>query len=165
MYSARKQMEVTQFTVRRCVNERLREDRHPSSKRRWGNGPRSVFRQAALATALFGLKRGGDPSAVARARSAPETRPVRTTTLHSRTVDGSLPQIEGCAQVRHQALRQGVATSTIIQGDGGHVDTPDGVCVIDSPSPLATTEQKAVANDCAFRGGHGLRSREFAHRA
>src|ERR1700722_3703370 len=44
------------------------------------------------------------------------------------------------AQVRHKALTQGVATLTIIHEYGGHVDTPKGLNVIDSPSPLATTE-------------------------
>jgi hypothetical protein len=69
------------------------------------------------------------------------------------------------AQVRHKALTQSVATLTIIHEYGGHVDTPNGLHVIDSPSPLATTEQKAVANDYASRGGHRLRDREFAPRA
>jgi hypothetical protein len=62
------------------------------------------------------------------------------------------------AQVRHKALTQGVATLTIIHEYGGYVDTPNGLHVIDSPSPLATTEQKAVANDYASRGGDGLRA-------
>jgi len=68
-------------------------------------------------------------------------------------------------QIRHKALTQGAATLTITHEYGGHVDTPDGLHVIDSPSPLATTEQKAVANDYASRGGHELRAREFASRA
>jgi hypothetical protein len=66
------------------------------------------------------------------------------------------------AQVRHQALTQGVATLTITHEYGGHVETPDGLRVIDSPSPLASAEQKAVANDYAPRGGHQLHARELA---
>jgi hypothetical protein len=68
--------------------------------------------------------------------------------------------IYAIAQVRHEALRQGVATLTIIHEYGGHVDTPEGLQVIASPSPLATIVERAVANEY----GHGLRSREFAHR-
>jgi hypothetical protein len=68
--------------------------------------------------------------------------------------------IYAIAQVRHQALSQGIATLTIIHEDGGYVDTPEGLHVIDSPSPLATIVERAVANEY----GHGLRSREFAHR-
>jgi hypothetical protein len=51
------------------------------------------------------------------------------------------------AQVRHDALRKGIATLTITHEHGGYVDTPDGLRVIDSPSPLATAVEKAVAND------------------
>ena len=49
------------------------------------------------------------------------------------------------AQIRHKALTQGVATLTVIHDDGGQVDTPDGLHVIDSPSPRATMEEKAAA--------------------
>jgi hypothetical protein len=49
------------------------------------------------------------------------------------------------AQVRHKALTQGVATLTTIRAHGGHVDTPNGLHLIDSPSPLATIEEKAAA--------------------
>ena len=59
------------------------------------------------------------------------------------------------AQVRHKALTQGVATLTIIHEYGGYVDTPDGLRVIDSPSPRVTTEERAIANDDASRGSHG----------
>jgi hypothetical protein len=69
------------------------------------------------------------------------------------------------AQIRHKALTQGVATLTITHEYGGHVDTPDGLHVIDSPSPLATIEEKAVANDYASRGSRRLRAREFAPHA
>jgi hypothetical protein len=58
------------------------------------------------------------------------------------------------AQVRHKALTQGVATLTIIHEHGGYVDTPDGLHVIDSPSPLA--------NDYASRGGRQLHAGEQA---
>jgi hypothetical protein len=58
------------------------------------------------------------------------------------------------AQVRHKALTEGVATLTITHEYGGYVDTPEGLHVIDSPSPLATTEQKAVANEYASLGSH-----------
>jgi hypothetical protein len=53
------------------------------------------------------------------------------------------------AQIRHKALTQGVATLTVIHDDGGQVDTPDGLRVIDSPSPLATVEEKAAAKPAA----------------
>jgi hypothetical protein len=66
------------------------------------------------------------------------------------------------AQVRHHALTKGVATLTITHEYGGYVDTPDGLRVIDSPSPLATAVERAVANDYASRGGHAFRSRDFA---
>jgi hypothetical protein len=49
------------------------------------------------------------------------------------------------AQIRHKALTQGVATLTITHEFGGYVDTPKGLHVIDSPSPLATIEEKAAA--------------------
>ena len=58
-------------------------------------------------------------------------------------------RIYGIAQVRHKALAQGVATLTVIHEFGGYVDTPDGVQLIDSPSPLATIEEKAAAKDSA----------------
>ena len=48
------------------------------------------------------------------------------------------------AQVRHKALTQGVATLTVIHADGVQVDTPDGLHVIDSPSPRATMDEKAA---------------------
>jgi hypothetical protein len=69
------------------------------------------------------------------------------------------------AQVRHKALTRGVATLTIIHEYGAQVDTPDRLHVIASPSPLATMEQKTVANEYPSRRGHGLRDREFAPRA
>jgi hypothetical protein len=74
-------------------------------------------------------------------------------------------KIYSIAQVRHKALTQGVATLTITHEHGGYVDTPNGLHVIDSPSPLAATEQKAVANDYASRGGQRLRDRDFAPHA
>jgi hypothetical protein len=49
------------------------------------------------------------------------------------------------AQVRHKALTQGVATLTTIHARGVQVDTPNGLQLIDSPSPLATIEEKAAA--------------------
>jgi len=70
--------------------------------------------------------------------------------------------IYSIAQIRHKALSQGVATLTITHEHGGYVDTPDGLHVIDSPSPLATTEQKAVAHDYASRGGRRFHAREQA---
>ncbi len=54
-------------------------------------------------------------------------------------------EIYRIAQVRHKALTQGVATLTTIHAHGGHVDTPNGLQLIDSPSPLATIEEKAAA--------------------
>jgi hypothetical protein len=49
------------------------------------------------------------------------------------------------AQIRHKALTQGVATLTVTHAHGVRVDAPDGLHVIDSPSPLATVEEKAAA--------------------
>jgi hypothetical protein len=49
------------------------------------------------------------------------------------------------AEVRHKALTQGVPTLTTIHVHGGHVDTPNGLQVIDSPSPLATIGERAAA--------------------
>ncbi len=65
------------------------------------------------------------------------------------------------AQVRHKALAQGVATLTVIHEFGGYVDAPDGLQVIDSPSPLTTIEEKAEAKDSATRGGRRLQARDF----
>ena len=53
-------------------------------------------------------------------------------------------RIYNIAQVRHNALVQGVATLTVIHEFGGYVDTPNGLQLIDSPSPL-TVEEKAAA--------------------
>ena len=53
-------------------------------------------------------------------------------------------KIYSIAQLRHKALSQGVATLTVTHEQGGHVDTPKGLNVIDSPSPLATIEEKAA---------------------
>jgi hypothetical protein len=58
------------------------------------------------------------------------------------------------AQVRHKALAQGIATLTVIHEFGGYVETADGLRMIDSPSPLAATEEKAVANEYASLGSH-----------
>ena len=55
------------------------------------------------------------------------------------------------AQVRHKALTQGVATLTVIHEFGGHVDTPDDLQLIDSPSPLTTIEEKTAAKDSVYR--------------
>jgi hypothetical protein len=54
-------------------------------------------------------------------------------------------EIYSIAQVRHKALTQAVATLTTIHAHGGHVDTPHGLQLIVSPSPLATIEEKAAA--------------------
>jgi hypothetical protein len=70
-------------------------------------------------------------------------------------------RIYGIAQVRHKALAQGVATMTVIHEFGGYVETPDGLQLIDSPSPLTTIEEKAVAKDSVSRGGHQLQARDF----
>ena len=69
-------------------------------------------------------------------------------------------RIYGIAQVRHKALAQGVATLTVIHEFGGYVDTPDGVQLIDSPSPLTTIEEKAAAKDSASGGSHRLQARD-----
>jgi hypothetical protein len=65
------------------------------------------------------------------------------------------------AQVRHKALAEGVATLTVIHEFGGYVDTPDGVQLIDSPSPLTTIEEKAVARESAARVGRRAAARDF----
>jgi hypothetical protein len=64
------------------------------------------------------------------------------------------------AQTRHNALIQDVATLTVIHEFGGYVDTPDGVQLIDSPSPLTTIEEKAQATDSASRRGDRLHARD-----
>ena len=56
------------------------------------------------------------------------------------------------AQVRHKALTQGVATLTVTHEHGRHVGTPDGLHVIDSPSPFATIEEKAAAKPALQAG-------------
>ena len=53
-------------------------------------------------------------------------------------------KIYAIAQIRHKALMQGVATLTVIHEFGKYVDTPDGLRVIDSPSPLATLDDVAA---------------------
>jgi hypothetical protein len=58
------------------------------------------------------------------------------------------------AQIRHNALTQGVATLTVIHEFGGYVDTPNGLQLIDSPSPLTTIEEKAGAKASVSRSGH-----------
>jgi len=63
------------------------------------------------------------------------------------------------AQVRHKALAQGIATLTVIHEFGGYVDAPDGLKLIDSPSPLTTIEEKEAGKDSAHRGGHLATSR------
>jgi hypothetical protein len=65
-------------------------------------------------------------------------------------------RIHRIAQTRHKALAQGVATLTVIHEFGGYVDTPDGVHLIDSPSPLTTLEEKAMAKGSNSRMGHRL---------
>ena len=62
-------------------------------------------------------------------------------------------KIHAIAQVRHKALIQGVATLTVIHEFGGYVDMPDGLQMIDSPSPLTTIEEKAAAKGSVSRGG------------
>ena len=49
------------------------------------------------------------------------------------------------AQTRHKALTQGVATLTVIHEFGGYVDTPDGLHLINSPSPLAMIDEKSAS--------------------
>jgi hypothetical protein len=71
-------------------------------------------------------------------------------------------QIFAIAQIRHQALSQGVATWTLIHECGGHVDMPDGLRVIDSPSPLTTLDGKTMAKDSASRRSRRAPARGFA---
>ena len=61
------------------------------------------------------------------------------------TGPGGPQKIYGIAQVRNKALTQGVATLTTIHAQGVQVDTPNGLQLISSPSPLATIEEKAAA--------------------
>jgi hypothetical protein len=74
---------------------------------------------------------------------------------------GGAQKIHRIAQVRHKALAQGVATLTVIHEFGGYVDTPDGVQLIDSPSPLTTIEEKAAAKHSGSRDGRRLEVRDF----
>ena len=60
------------------------------------------------------------------------------------------------AQVRHKALVHGVATRTVIHEFGGYVDVPNGLRLIDSPSPLTMIEEKAVADEGVARVAYGL---------
>jgi hypothetical protein len=78
------------------------------------------------------------------------------------TGTGGPQKIYRIAQVRHTALVEGVATWTVIHECGGHVDTPDGVHVIDSPSPLTTLEEKAMAKHSGSRDGRRLQARNSA---
>jgi hypothetical protein len=64
------------------------------------------------------------------------------------------------AQIRHKALTEGVATWTVIHECGGQVDTPDGLHVIDSPSPLTTLEENVMAKDSASRGSRRAPARD-----
>jgi hypothetical protein len=75
---------------------------------------------------------------------------------------GGPQKIYRIAQVRHAALVEGVATWTVIHECGGHVDTPDGLHVIDSPSPLTTLEEKAMAKHSGPRVGRRLQARNSA---
>ncbi len=54
-------------------------------------------------------------------------------------------EIYRIAQIRHKALTHGVATLTTIHAYGAQVDTPNGLQLICSPSPLATIEEKTAA--------------------
>jgi hypothetical protein len=65
-------------------------------------------------------------------------------------------RIYAIAQVRHKALAQGVATLTVLHEFGGYVDIPNGLRVIDSPSPLTMMEEKAAADEGAYRVSYGL---------
>jgi hypothetical protein len=78
------------------------------------------------------------------------------------TATGGPQKIYRIAQVRHKALTEGVATWTVIHECGGYVDTPDGLRVIDSPSPLTTLEEKAMAKHSGSRDGRRLQARDSA---
>jgi hypothetical protein len=77
------------------------------------------------------------------------------------TNPGGPQKIFAIAQLRHKALSQGVATWTVIHEFGGHVDTPDGLRVIDSPSPLTTIDEKSMAKASASRGSHRAAARDI----
>jgi len=62
-------------------------------------------------------------------------------------------RIHQIAQTRHKALTLGVATLTAIHEFGGYVDVPDGLKLIDSPSPI-TIEEKEAGRDSARRGAY-----------
>jgi hypothetical protein len=69
VYPARRQMEVTQFTVRRCVNERLRADRTDrasvdgvTAAVSFPGNPRSPRRCLDVRVARLAWKVGGRPS-------------------------------------------------------------------------------------------------------
>jgi hypothetical protein len=70
-------------------------------------------------------------------------------------------RIYAIAQIRHKALTQGVATLTVIHEFGGYVEAPDGLHVIDSPSPLTTIEEQAGAKDSASRAGRLHQARDL----
>jgi hypothetical protein len=65
------------------------------------------------------------------------------------------------AQVRHEALAEGVATLTVIHEFGGYVEA-DGLHLIDSPSPLTTLEEKAMAKHSGSRDGRRLQAHNSA---
>jgi hypothetical protein len=69
------------------------------------------------------------------------------------TATGGPQKIYRIAQIRHKALIRGVATWTIVHECGGQLDTPDGLRLIDSPSPLTTLEEKTMTKDSGSRRG------------
>jgi len=77
------------------------------------------------------------------------------------TGTGGPQKIYRIAQVRHAALIEGVATWTVIHECGGHVDTPDGLHVIDSPAPLTTLDEKAMAKESALCDSRRAQARDL----
>ena len=74
--------------------------------------------------------------------------PVWQVSLHARTGAG-------------QWLAEGVATLTVIHEFGGYVEA-DGLHLIDSPSPLTTLEEKAMAKHSGSRDGRRLQAHNSA---
>jgi len=114
------------------------------------NNPNSARYKFAQRNNIFGAIKNapGNYRALIGAYETAGLTDINGWAAHLRRL-GTGPQrpqkIYSIAQIRHKALTQGVATLTVIHDHGGQVDTPDGLRVIDSPSSLATIEEKAAA--------------------
>ena len=122
------------------------------------NDPNSARYKFAQSNNAFGAikNRPGNYRALIAAYRTAGVAEIRGWAAYLRRL-GTVPKgpsmIYGIAQTRHKALIQGVATLTVIHEFGGYVDMPDGLQMIDSPSPLTTIEEKAAAKGSVSRGG------------